>query len=501
MPLPALFARYPISRQTLVVIHDVAAVTVSLPLAVMLRDSAFLDGPRLLYVLSCLPTVALTALLAILLLGSYRTVWRYMGMAGIVRLARFVLLAILLFYTAQFLINRVERLPRSAPPIHFLVAMFLLIGARIAYGEWCRWTDSPADRPHRQPLLLIGAGDGAALFIQMLAQRRDAAYEAVGILCDDMTRHRRVDDVPILGGLDDLDAVLANLRVQGMTPARLVVTRPHHELGRNAVYRVMERAHRHRIPVEQLPDLMRFRGDNHAPLAPPASDAPASPTSSAADPAPDSSRQLYPRLKRAVDIAAAATILLLASPLLALAALAVAAFIQRPVLFVQIRPGLNRRPFRLLKLRTMRDPIGPDGRPRTDAARTPRAGRLLRRTRLDELPQFWNVLAGDMAIIGPRPLLASDLDAMPDHGVARSRTRPGITGWAQVNGGYQLPPGDKLALDLWYTENASLALDARIVWRTILMMLLGERRHPEAIADARAALQPTPATLSVRAAE
>jgi lipopolysaccharide/colanic/teichoic acid biosynthesis glycosyltransferase len=94
------------------------------------------------------------------------------------------------------------------------------------------------------------------------------------------------------------------------------------------------------------------------------------------------------------------------------------------------------------------------------------------------------VLMGDMAIIGPRPLVAADLDAMPDKGEARSRSRPGITGWAQVNGGHQLTPEEKLALDLYYSEHASLRFDARIVWRTVMMMLFGERRDDKAIATA-----------------
>ena len=120
--------------------------------------------------------------------------------------------------------------------------------------------------------------------------------------------------------------------------------------------------------------------------------------------------------------------------------------------------------------------------------RTPWVGRFLRRVRLDELPQLWNVLVGDMALIGPRPLLAADLDAMPDGGRARSAVRPGITGWAQVNGGHQLTGEEKLALDIWYAANADLKLDLLIVWRTVLMMAFGERRQADAIADARATL-------------
>lgn len=153
-------------------------------------------------------------------------------------------------------------------------------------------------------------------------------------------------------------------------------------------------------------------------------------------------------IKRSFEVAVAAVALVGLSPVLGLAALAVAVGIQRPVLVTQVRPGRHRRPYKLVKFRTMRDPIGADGRRLSDADRTPWVGRLLRRVRFDELPQLLNVLVGDMALIGPRPLLAADLDAMPDGGRARSAVRPGITGWAQVNGGHQLTVEEKLALDI-----------------------------------------------------
>jgi lipopolysaccharide/colanic/teichoic acid biosynthesis glycosyltransferase len=136
----------------------------------------------------------------------------------------------------------------------------------------------------------------------------------------------------------------------------------------------------------------------------------------------------------------------------------------------------------------MRDPTDAAGRPLSDAARTPWAGRLLRRLRVDELPQLWNVVVGDMSLIGPRPLLAGDLDTMPDGGRARLVVRPGITGWAQVNGGHQLTADEKLVLDLWYAANADLKLDLLIAWRTVLMVVFGERRQPAVIAHARASL-------------
>ena len=200
---------------------------------------------------------------------------------------------------------------------------------------------------------------------------------------------------------------------------------------------------------------------------------------------------VYLRFKRICDIIFSASVLVSTAPLLALSAAAVALCIQRPVMFVQVRPGRGRKPFKLYKFRTMRDPMDADGRALTDEERTPLIGRLLRLTRLDELPQFWNVLIGDMAVIGPRPLIVSDLEAMSDRGELRLRTKPGITGWAQVNGGHQLAADQKLALDLWYSEHASIALDIRIVWRTLIIALFGEKRDEAAITKAASITLPS----------
>jgi lipopolysaccharide/colanic/teichoic acid biosynthesis glycosyltransferase len=329
------------------------------------------------------------------------------------------------------------------------------------------------DAPVTPTVLLAGAGDGASLVIELLRQHPSDG-EPVGILCDEVTPMRQLAGVPVLGRLDQFDSVLERLNVQGMRPARLIVTRPHHELGRDAVYELIECASAAGLQVDQLPDMLRL---TRTPGHPPVDDA------ESTTPGHDTRM-----LKRSFEVAVATLALVGLSPVLGLAALAVALGIQRPVLFTQVRPGRHRRPYKLVKFRTMRDPIGADGRRLSDVDRTPWVGRFLRRVRLDELPQLWNVLVGDMALIGPRPLLAADLDAMPDGGRARSAVRPGITGWAQVNGGHQLTGEEKLALDIWYAANADLKLDLLIVWRTVLMMAFGERRQADAIAHARATL-------------
>lgn len=449
----------------LVIAHDVGMAVIALPIAFILRENGMpLPTDRADYILSALPLLALASLVAILFFGSYRAVWRYMGVPEIIRLAQMALLAVLIFQLAQFFIDRLESMPRSVPPLQFLMMMFLMLGSRIAYGGLLRRLEVGTGIPFK-PVLLVGSGDGAALFIRLHQLGGQHAFEPVGILCDQISTNRSIANVPILGTLTDFDRVVANLRVQGMPPTALVITRPHHEIGYAAVSTLINKAATIDIPTVELPDLMSFKGESHAPLQSQLR----------------ATVAVYPRLKRAFDITVSTGVLLVTAPLLVIAAIAVALFIQRPVLFVQVRPGLSGHPFKLLKFRTMRDPLDANGNRLTDEERTPLAGRILRRTRLDELPQFWNVLMGDMAIIGPRPLLATDLDAMPDKGEARCRSRPGITGWAQINGGHQLVPEEKLVLDCYYSEHASLRLDAKIVWRTIVMMLFGEKRDDEAI--------------------
>jgi lipopolysaccharide/colanic/teichoic acid biosynthesis glycosyltransferase len=171
--------------------------------------------------------------------------------------------------------------------------------------------------------------------------------------------------------------------------------------------------------------------------------------------------------------------LLVLMPLVGLIALLVLVDQGSPILFRQVRPGRGNRPFTLYKFRTMRDPCDGRGGPLADPERTSFLGRVLRRTRLDELPQLVNVLRGDMSFIGPRPLLPRDL---PARASARIAIRPGITGWAQVNGGQHLSAEEKVALDAWYIRHAGPLLDLRIIGRTLKMMVRGEeleRLEPE----------------------
>lgn len=176
-------------------------------------------------------------------------------------------------------------------------------------------------------------------------------------------------------------------------------------------------------------------------------------------------------VKRALDVFGSACVGLVLSPVMAWVALAVAATEGRPVLFRQQRPGLCGKPFTIVKFRTMRSPRGDEVWYLTDEARITRLGRFLRATSIDELPELWNVLRGDMSIVGPRPLLMEYLETYTPRQRRRHDMRPGITGWAAVNGRNDLQFRDRLELDVWYVDHWSLRLDFRILAMTIPQVL------------------------------
>lgn len=184
-------------------------------------------------------------------------------------------------------------------------------------------------------------------------------------------------------------------------------------------------------------------------------------------------------MKRLFDFfVALLALLLLVMPLLSLIWL-VRQKLGSPVFFHQVRPGRHGKPFRMVKFRTMTDELGPDGKLLPDADRLTPFGGLLRATSLDELPELWNVLKGDMSLVGPRPLLMEYLPLYSPEQARRHEVRPGITGWAQVNGRNTISWEDKFRLDTWYVDNRSLWLDIRILWLTVKRVLVRDGINAE----------------------
>ena len=176
-------------------------------------------------------------------------------------------------------------------------------------------------------------------------------------------------------------------------------------------------------------------------------------------------------LKRVCDVVIASTALLLLSPLYAYVAYKVRKNLGSPVLFRQVRPGLDGKPFEMIKFRSMKDAVDVQGNPLPDSERLTPFGKMLRATSLDEMPELWNVIKGEMSIVGPRPLLMEYLPLYNTKQAKRHNVRPGMTGHAQVNGRNAISWEEKFKLDTWYVENQSLWLDFKIMLKTVKKVL------------------------------
>jgi lipopolysaccharide/colanic/teichoic acid biosynthesis glycosyltransferase len=203
-------------------------------------------------------------------------------------------------------------------------------------------------------------------------------------------------------------------------------------------------------------------------------------------------------IKRLFDIAASASALILLAPVMGVVAWRIRRNLGAPVLFRQIRPGLHGRPFEMIKFRSMRDAVDAAGHALPDAQRLTPFGQWLRSTSLDELPELWNVLKGDMSLVGPRPLLMEYLPLYTAEQSRRHDIRPGVTGWAQVNGRNALDWEHKFQLDVWYVDHQSFWLDMRIMLMTIKKVFLrdGIGAPGEATVSRYTGPQPSPKTAS-----
>lgn len=180
------------------------------------------------------------------------------------------------------------------------------------------------------------------------------------------------------------------------------------------------------------------------------------------------------KIKRLIDIIGSLIGLTISSPIIVIISIIIYITMGRPIFFKQVRPGLKGKPFVIYKFRTMLDLRDENGNPLPDEKRLTTIGRFLRSTTLDELPEFWNVLKGDMSLVGPRPLLMEYLDRYTPEQARRHEVKPGMTGWAQINGRNAISWEEKFRLDVWYVDNWNIILDLKIIFLTILKVLKKE---------------------------
>ena len=476
-PMPPATRR--LSRRVLIIGHDLVVTTAAFPLAMLLRDNFMLVPHHIEPMINGTVLVFLIAAVVFNWFRLHRVMWSYASLHDLERAARAVTAILALFIPAMFFLDRLEGVPRAVPAIFWCIAMVGLSLSRVLYRSCADHQRTRRRRPSadEQRVLVVGNPKAALVVIETLASERHAGCRIVGIISDPIYVGRTLRGIPILGHLEESPRILGSLEIRGLRPDRIIIAEPHANLRDTEFQCLLRLADARQIQIDRSPMLRAFGDD-----------------SDEQETRPSLSAEIvgargYHRAKRMFDGMVAGLALLLAAPLIGVIAITTLTSVGCPIFFDQMRAGRKMRGFALHKFRTMGDPLGPDGTMRSDEERMTRIGALLRRTRLDELPQLWNVFVGHMSLVGPRPLLPRDLP-LDDHTALRERysVRPGLTGWAQVNGGQQLTAAEKMALDLYYIRHASFWFDMKILVLTMRMVVLGERINQHEIERAKTAL-------------
>ncbi len=451
---------------------------------------------------SLLPLLGLTLAIAApvhAVLGTDRQLWRYCTMIDCLRVAVAVVCTVLASTLAVFTINRMDGIARSIPILQAMLAIMFMVGARVATRLWFSSKLQPlpqsavqvvTPKAQQSCVLVIGMSKLTHLYLAAVSELSAGNVRIAGVLdIDDMHAGRQLHQVPIFGSAEELPDLLNRLSVHGVFVDRLLIAAPDHVLSGKLKGQLKSLQDASHIAVELLAsklglDATVTRDDQAAretdmewPVVSPVFDIAR---------LQRAVRRPFWSGKRIIDFALSVVLLILLAPLVAGVWLVVVSRLGQPTLFWQDRPGYRGRLFRLYKFRTMGGAFDAAGRHRPDNERVTGLGLFLRTTRLDELPQLWNIAKGEMSFMGPRPLLPVDQSAAF---AARLVVRPGLTGWAQVMGGREVSAADKAALDVWYVQNASLKLDIEIAFRTVQMLVFGERVSQAAIDRAWADLR------------
>jgi lipopolysaccharide/colanic/teichoic acid biosynthesis glycosyltransferase len=448
-------------------------------IALFLRDAPALsyDGllPTFLY-------CSLSVFFSLIAFSAFRIhagMTRYFSVLDAIDVTKAVATAALTTYVVAFMLTRLDGIPRTTPIIHALLMLAGLVGIRIftRLVEAKRTALAPRNDVATEHILMIGSNRLSLLYIKFIRAYSPGLHRIVAVLDDHPDfLGRAIDGVRVIGPVNDFEAVVHEFAEHGVRVCQVIVGGDPDFLSEAALTHVRHICNEHEIRLSFVPHLIGLHDLQSS-----------QPQNSETTPrillqVAEANRPYFV-FKRYFDLTVTVSIMLLFSPLwLVIGAIALWN-VGSPIFFWQQRVGEGGRLFLLHKIRTLTPPYDSRGRQIPAAERLSPIGRLLRRCRFDEAPQLLNVLVGDMSLVGPRPLLPRDQPANP---VIRLSVRPGITGWAQVNGGKLLSAEEKNALDEWYVHNASLGLDLRIMFMTLKCMFGGERRSETATATARA---------------
>jgi lipopolysaccharide/colanic/teichoic acid biosynthesis glycosyltransferase len=492
-------------RQLIQISLDLVLIFVASVFALWLRENFEITFDRFRDHLPHFMLTLAAALPLLMINGLQRSIWRLSDRSDYVRVAVAASAIVVTATMFGFLLYRLEGVARSLPVLQALVMVFAMVGARVLTREvYVRRRHVELQSigaeavSARDTVLVVGLNRIAELYLLSVAEFGTDKVIIAGLLGRNERQSGRIlQQQKVLGTPEDVAAILRDLQVHGVFVNRILLTVPFKSLSDAARAAMLDVERGSNITIDVLAD--RVFGQVAGPISGPASatgegaaDAGTQPVAAAAGlggtlkcseaDLASLGQNRYMFVKRAIDIAGASVLILLTLPLMLLIALFVAMDFGLPAMFWQQRPGRFGVPFRVYKFRTMGAAHGRDGQRIPDGERSSVIGEFLRRFRLDELPQLWDILRGDMSFVGPRPLLP--IDQSSDYS-ARLLMRPGLTGWAQVKGGRTISAEDKAALDIWYVRNASLKLDLLIVALTVPMVIRGERVDNESIIKAR----------------
>lgn len=479
-------------RRLLSLLIDLLVIAFSTIFALFLRDNLELQETKLIDLQPYLFLTLLISVIVLPMLGTMRAVWRLTSAADYLRIAVATAAIVIGAVMATFSYNRLEGVARSLPIIQSMLMLMGLVGVRGVMRAWRKLQERSISRAsganrdaEYETILIAGIGKTADLFIRAVMELGADRVRIGGLLAaDERYVGRIVGGHAVVGTVENIVETLRMLENHGVFADRIVIAAPAQTLSEAARDALVDVERSTTVDVVYLKEMLGLgrRPDQARPVAT-ESDAAGGRSAFAAneDDIAASAARRYWRAKRALDASVALGMLIVMTPAMLVVAALIAIDVGLPVIFWQQRPGLNGRPFKLYKFRTMAAAHDNNGERIPDDERMSALGGFLRRTRLDELPQLFNVFAGEMSFIGPRPLLPVD---QPKSYAARLLVRPGLTGWAQVKGGRAVSASDKAALDVWYILNASFLLDAEIVRGTFSMVLRGENVDSDAIRQA-----------------
>jgi lipopolysaccharide/colanic/teichoic acid biosynthesis glycosyltransferase len=475
MPMPTLLPSSRAGFRFRLSLSDVIWAAAAAPLALFLRDAAVLSiqgAPTA--VLYCALSLVCT-LIAFLALRVSHGISRFFSVHDAVSIIIAVVASGVTTTAILFTFTRLDGIPRSIPIMQGLI---LAIGLLLTRGAM-RFFDKndqrveAVDHSAVEHIIMIGSSRLTALYIKLLHAHVPGQREITAVLDDNPKLFgRTVCGVPVVGSPDQLDPVIDELAVHGICIDRVIIGGDESLLSEVALNEMRTTCAQRDIVIDFVPNLIGL---------PPLPTRPAVPILPRAAIQPSHQLSAYFPCKRLIDFAVALLAIVLLAPIFIVTSALVLFDLGTPIVFWQKRMGRNGRNFLLYKFRTLHTPFDRNGQPNGTADYNTWVGKLLRRLRLDELPQLFNVLVGDMSLIGPRPLLPED---QPINCDLRLIVRPGITGWAQINGGNLITTEEKGALDDWYVRNASFWLDLRIAVYTVIFFFTGERRFEQAVRDA-----------------